>query len=178
MYRATIPSMTTSSMPITPGSSVDMVVAGRGEPCDSQNRPYFRPGNDVTRGQLSKMVSTAFGYSDPVTTQTFEDVPPANAFYIWVERIAARGIIGGYPCGTTPSEPCIGPDNRPYFRPNNNITRGQAAKIIDGAREAQPTPTPSVAPTSTSTSVPTGTAIATATETATAMVSAIPAFRP
>ena len=29
---------------------------GPGEPCDPQNRPYFRQGNDATRGQISKIV--------------------------------------------------------------------------------------------------------------------------
>jgi hypothetical protein len=33
---------------------------GPGEPCDSENRPYFRPGNGVTRGQSAKIVSVAF----------------------------------------------------------------------------------------------------------------------
>ena len=32
---------------------------GVGEPCGPGNKPYFRPGNSVTRGQLSKMVTLA-----------------------------------------------------------------------------------------------------------------------
>jgi hypothetical protein len=32
---------------------------GAGEPCDPQHRPYYRPGNSVTRAQLSKMISLA-----------------------------------------------------------------------------------------------------------------------
>ena len=32
---------------------------GPGEPCDGQQRPYYRPGNSVTRAQLSKMLSGA-----------------------------------------------------------------------------------------------------------------------
>ena len=143
---------------------------GVGEPCDSENRPYFRPGFDVTRGQLSKMVSTAFGYNNAVTTQTFEDVPPASSFYTWIERIAQRGLIGGYPCGAE-LEPCVPPGNRPYFRPGNNVTRGQAAKIIYGARELVPTPTvtSTYLPTSTATStsilptLPIGTSTSTST---------------
>jgi hypothetical protein len=55
-------------------------------------------------------------------------VPPGQTFYLWIERMAGRGIINGYPCGG-PFEPCISPANRPYFRPNNNATRGQMAKI-------------------------------------------------
>ena len=52
-----------------------------------------------------------------------------STFWLWIERLAGRGIIGGYPCGG-PVEPCVAPANRPYFRPNNNVTRGQLAKIV------------------------------------------------
>jgi hypothetical protein len=99
------------------------------EPCVApNNRPYFRPGNNVTRGQISKIVAGAAGYTETPTTQTFEDVPPGSTFYLYIERIAVRGIIQGYPCGG-PFEPCVAPNNRPYFRPNYNATRGQMAKI-------------------------------------------------
>ena len=30
---------------------------GPGEPCDSENRAYFRPYNTLTRGQLAKILS-------------------------------------------------------------------------------------------------------------------------
>jgi hypothetical protein len=92
----------------------------------------FRPGNSVTRGQLSKIVANAAGFSDPASEQTFEDVPPASTFYLFVERIASRGIIGGYQCGGA-NEPCVPPDNRAYFRPNSNATRGQISKIVSNA---------------------------------------------
>ena len=32
---------------------------GPGEPCDSQNRPYFRQCNNATRGQIAKIVYNA-----------------------------------------------------------------------------------------------------------------------
>ena len=121
---------------------------GPGEPCDPQNRPYFRPDNMVTRGQLSKMTALAFGFNEPVSGQTFSDVPPSNPFYVYIERMARRGIIGGYSDGT--------------FRPNNPVTRGQACKIVDNSR-LQPTPTPT--PVATSTPTSTSTPIATPTDT-------------
>jgi uncharacterized delta-60 repeat protein len=128
------------------------------EPCVAQdNLPYFRSGANVTRGQLAKMASLAFGFNEPVTGQMFEDVPSTNAFYTYVGRMASRGIIGGYPCGG-PGEDCIPPDNLPYFRPNNPVTRGQASKMIQLGRP-QPTATATVTPTVTATS----TAAATAT---------------
>ena len=43
--------------------------------------------------------------------------------------VAAQGIVVGYSCGG-PLEPCVPPGNRPYFRPNNNATRGQVSKIV------------------------------------------------
>ena len=34
---------------------------GVGEPCDPAQRPYFRPANTATRGQVSKFVTLAYG---------------------------------------------------------------------------------------------------------------------
>jgi hypothetical protein len=101
---------------------------GEGEPCDSEQRPYFRPYNNATRGQLSKIVSNAAGFSGTPSGQTFTDVPPGHPFYDWIERLAAAEIMGGYKCGGE-GEPCDD-EQRPYFRPFNNVTRGQAAKIV------------------------------------------------
>jgi hypothetical protein len=80
----------------------------------------FRTNNDVTRGQLSKIVSNAAGFNEAVTGQTFSDVAPDSPFYAYVERMVSRGIISGYGDGT--------------FRPNNNATRGQISKIVANAR--------------------------------------------
>jgi hypothetical protein len=76
----------------------------------------------------------------------------------WVQRIAARGIIQGYQCGG-PFEPCS-PEERPYFRPNNHVTRGQTAKIVHLAMLE-----PTLTPTQTIASVPTSTVTATPTQT-------------
>lgn len=101
---------------------------GEGEPCGSGNLPYFRPYANATRGHISKIVSNTAGYDDTPPGQTFADVPPANPFYLWIERLASRSVMGGYPCGGE-NEPCD-KQNRPYFRPFDNVTRGQASKII------------------------------------------------
>jgi hypothetical protein len=100
------------------------------EPCDDQNRPYFRWGANATRGQISKIVSEAKGFSDvvPPAQQTFTDVSNTNPFWVWIERLAERGIMSGYPCGGS-LEPCDD-QNHPYFRWYNNATRGQTAKIV------------------------------------------------
>jgi len=100
------------------------------EPCIApDNLPYFRPNGNATRGQIAKIVSNGAGYIDPPVTWTFEDVPPGSTFYTYTERLATRGVMDGYACGG-PGEPCVPPDNRPYFRPYSNATRGQASKIV------------------------------------------------
>jgi hypothetical protein len=101
----------------------------------------FRPGNTVSRGQLSKIIAGAAGLSGaiPSTRQTFRDVPPTNPFWIFVERLAAGGAIQGYGCGG-PGEPCdaLG---RPYFRWGAAATRGQIAKITATAAQfVEPVP--------------------------------------
>jgi hypothetical protein len=101
---------------------------GTGEPCTT-GKPYFRPNANATRGQISKIVSEAKALHDTVTTVTFQDVPANSTFYTWIERLAGRGYMGGYPCGS-PGEDCVPPSNKPYFRPNANATRGQTSKIV------------------------------------------------
>ena len=104
---------------------------GPGEPCDPQDRPYFRPGGEVTRGQAAKIADAAARLSaPPVGAQTFEDVPPGSPFYEWVEPLARAGLVSGYACGGS-GEPC-GPGARPYYRPGAGVTRGQAAKLASG----------------------------------------------
>jgi hypothetical protein len=106
---------------------------GPGEPCvPPANLSYFRPDANATRGQIAKIVSNAAGYNDTPIGQTFQDVAPTSAFYVYVYRLASRGIVGGYQCGGA-GEPCVPPANLPYFRPNNNATRGQSSKIVAGA---------------------------------------------
>ncbi|MDQ6693175.1 MAG: immune inhibitor A [Chloroflexota bacterium] len=108
---------------------------GQAEPCGDANRPYFRPGNTATRGQVSKIVSNAAGFQeDPGNTPTYADVPTTNPFYQYIQRLTNRGVMGGYACGgqnpeTGEAEPCNSA-NQPYFRYGNRITRGQTAKIV------------------------------------------------
>lgn len=98
----------------------------------------FRPGNNITRGQISKMVSNAAGFDESPEPQIFEDVPPTNQFYTWINRLARRGLMTGYPCGG-PNESCVPPGDRPYFRWGTEATRGQIAKIVaNGAAYGEP----------------------------------------
>ena len=93
------------------------------------NRPYFRPDNNITRGQLSKVIALARGYRPPTpVTPTFEDVPPGSTFYRLHRGDGGAHIVSGYACGG-PGEPCD-PPRRPYFRANNSATRGQVSKFV------------------------------------------------
>jgi hypothetical protein len=87
----------------------------------------------VTRGQLAKIIASAAFFDDPAGNQVFQDVPPYDPFYYWVNQLGHRDIIAGYPCGAVSWEPC-GSGNLPYFRPNANASRGQIAKIVSNAR--------------------------------------------
>jgi hypothetical protein len=77
----------------------------------------FRPYNDTTRGQLSKIVTLSEGWSiDLSGAPHFSDVPAANPFYNYIETAYNHGAISGYDDGT--------------FRWSRNVTRAQSAKII------------------------------------------------
>jgi hypothetical protein len=90
----------------------------------------FRPYNSVTRAQVAKIVVLAFGY--PLVApqgQRFSDVAVDDPFSLYIETAYANGLVSGYADGT--------------FRPTNNVTRGQLARIIVGAAQVgDPAPTP------------------------------------
>ncbi len=103
----------------------------------------FKPNNNVTRGQIAKIISNAAGFTDHQQAQMFEDVPPGSTFFDFIGRLTSRGFMQGYPCGggvPNGSEPCVPPGNLPYFRPNNNATRGQIAKIDTNTAGLNDTP--------------------------------------
>jgi hypothetical protein len=108
------------------------VVSGYSDPakCPGVQPPCFLPQANVNRQQMSKFVALAASFNEPVpsTQQTFADVPSTNTFWEFIERLAARGVVGGYPCGR-PGEPCDS-EQRAYFRPVIDVTRGQASKFV------------------------------------------------
>ncbi len=81
--------------------------------------PCYLPNIAITRGQLTKLVVNAGGYTLYTPTggaQDFTDVPTSNVFYISIETAAHNSVINGYPDHT--------------FRPNNNIRRDEMAQIV------------------------------------------------
>jgi hypothetical protein len=111
------------------GVDTGYACGGAGEPCNSSNDRYFRPNSLIKRDDLAHMVAASAGFSEDPGTRRFQDVPPTSPYYAWVQRMANRGLIGGYPCGG-PGEPCVAPGNLAYYRPAANATRGQIAKIV------------------------------------------------
>ncbi len=83
-----------------------------------------RPESNATRGQISKIVSNAAGFSEDPGPQHYTDVPLGSTFYDYINRLTNRGIMSGY---NTPGE-C--PSGAPCFHPENNASRGQASKIV------------------------------------------------
>ncbi len=80
------------------------------------NDGTFRPNNEVSRGQMSKMIVIAMGWTVNAPTQHFSDVPRDYVFYGYVETLVAHSAVSGYNDGT--------------FRPGNNLTRGQLSKVL------------------------------------------------
>ena len=78
---------------------------------------YFNPNAPLTRTQASAMIGRTQEKGYATVELTFTDagkIPAYATFYI--QTMAAQGILGGYADGS--------------FKPNNNITRGQMAKIL------------------------------------------------
>jgi len=77
----------------------------------------FRPNSFPLRGLFTKWITLGMGWQlyNPYFP-SFTDVAPGSDFYEYVETAHLRGIINGYPNGT--------------FRPNNPVTRAQAAKML------------------------------------------------
>lgn len=80
-------------------------------------RMYFNPNSSLTRAQAATMIGRTQSKGYATVSLTFTDTAkiPAYATY-YIQTMVAQGIIGGYTDGS--------------FRPNNNITRGQMAKIL------------------------------------------------
>jgi subtilisin-like proprotein convertase family protein len=85
--------------------------------------PLYCPTANVTREQMAAFIIRGIGeFNPPVPAmQRFDDVPPANPFYNFIERMGALGITSG--CSAVP----------PLYCPTANVTRGQMAVFIINA---------------------------------------------
>jgi len=94
-----------------------MAVRGITGGCD-QDGTIYCPFDAVTREQMAAFIMRAVGEFLPPTppSQRFTDVPPANPFYPFIDRLWIRGVTVG--CGGT------------NFCPGNPVTRGQMAAFL------------------------------------------------
>ncbi|WP_431026856.1 5'-nucleotidase C-terminal domain-containing protein [Lysinibacillus sp. LZ02] len=81
----------------------------------------FKPSQAVTRGQAAKMLVNAFGLTKGPGTASFTDVPASNEYAEAIEILASYGFIKGYADGS--------------FKPTEEITRGQFAKMVTNILE-------------------------------------------
>ncbi|WP_298018075.1 S-layer homology domain-containing protein [uncultured Dysosmobacter sp.] len=80
-------------------------------------RMYFNPNNPLTRAQAATMIGRTQEKGYAAVELTFSDAKKIPAYAAgYIQTMAAQGIISGYTDGS--------------FKPNNNITRGQMAKIL------------------------------------------------
>jgi hypothetical protein len=78
----------------------------------------FRPYDNITRGQITKVVVLASGFDLAApAAPSFTDVPVGSSFFQYIETAYAAGILNGYADAT--------------FKPNAPATRGQVSKIVD-----------------------------------------------
>jgi hypothetical protein len=75
----------------------------------------FRPDQGITRAEFITLVNEAFGFTEKAPVN-FKDIHSADWFYNAISEAKAAGYIAGYEDGT--------------MRPNNQITRQEAAVII------------------------------------------------
>lgn len=87
----------------------------------------FRSESSITRGQLSKMLVQAAGWTLVSPNKpSFSDVPLNSTYFSYIETALEHGAFRGYSDGT--------------FRPDLEVTRGQAARIVVNARPVSPNP--------------------------------------
>ncbi len=75
----------------------------------------FKPDNSITRAEFMVLVNKAFGFTE--TSQArYKDVQTSDWFAADIARAKGAGYISGYPDGT--------------IRPNNSISRQEAASML------------------------------------------------
>jgi competence protein ComEC len=88
-------------------------IGGKTDP--KTGRKYFDPSGTLTRAQMSKVLSIAYGLSG-VYPGDFKDVPKGNWAHEYVEALAKNNITTGYPGN--------------LFKPNQPLTRQHFAVFM------------------------------------------------
>jgi hypothetical protein len=87
--------------------------------CNADHTLYC-PADPVKRDAMAAFILRGLGEFSPPTppTQRFSDVPPANVFYNFIDRMAVLNITQG----------CT-PDHL-FYCPNDPVTRAQMAAFL------------------------------------------------
>lgn len=118
-----------------------LIIASPGQAAGPRPQQPLQPGQgaasatinaDATQASTGRAAQNRPEANCPPDGQCFADVLSGNPFYDFINRIYQQDLVTGYACGGA-GEPCD-PNNRPYYRPVNNVTRQQMAKFIDNAR--------------------------------------------
>lgn len=76
----------------------------------------FKPDNQVTRAEISVMVTKAKGWTYSGLLTDFPDVPVSQWEYPYVMSVREHGVVNGYPDGT--------------FKPDNQATRAESSVMV------------------------------------------------
>ncbi|MBE0446762.1 MAG: S-layer homology domain-containing protein [Actinobacteria bacterium] len=76
----------------------------------------FRPLANITRAEFAKVIILAIGENPSTAPSSFTDVLNSHWAKAYIQRARELNIIGGYPDSS--------------FRPNNNVTRQEIAKMV------------------------------------------------
>jgi S-layer homology domain len=111
------PTNTPTGTPTTIPTLTSTAVTSPGTPLPPTDTPTNTPTNTNTPAPTATHCALSF-----------TDVPTSHTFYADIRCLACRGIINGYP---NPADcPGVG---APCFKPGNNVTRGQSAKMASNS---------------------------------------------
>jgi hypothetical protein len=111
----------TVSSPMNPCNAYPQDLTGLNYTIDNQAYNYFVQAGTTSFDNTNSISAVRIGYKlqvSPATMQTFNDVPPGDFGYQFIEALAASGITGG--CSAAP----------PLFCPDATVTRRQMAIFI------------------------------------------------
>ncbi|MFL5733143.1 MAG: S-layer homology domain-containing protein [Chloroflexia bacterium] len=96
--------------------------------------PTVQPSLTAPWTPLPTFTATPVGSATPVGTATpcqgaAQDVPPTHPDYEAIRFLLCRGAMETFPCGQ-PGEPCVPPNNYPYFRPGTLVTREETTMYL------------------------------------------------
>lgn len=81
----------------------------------------IKPERSISRAEAAILIGKSLGMDEPARSTRFKDVSSNINASGYIELLAERGVIGGFPDGS--------------FRPYNNVTRAQMAIMIAKAYE-------------------------------------------